>query len=175
MKKLAFACLALAVATLVACSDDSSSTTSTSKEKKVSCRERTLIDGAYENMLCFQTVESKREDVEDGCTEDEYSEYVEASLLEEPCDETRLKKKCPFPEDEDLVLFVYDKSLGRADCEEVWNILMSGDEADDETDDEGNIDFFYLVFPVQFPVVWWFSPYGMECLLIVGVHFHVGE
>ena len=26
-----------------------------------------------------------------------------------------MKKKCPFPEDEDLVLFVYDKTLGRAD------------------------------------------------------------
>jgi hypothetical protein len=35
-----------------------------------------------------------------------------------------MKKKCPSPEDEDLVLFVYDKTLGRADCEEIWDMLM---------------------------------------------------
>ncbi|WP_295057092.1 hypothetical protein [uncultured Fibrobacter sp.] len=135
MKKLAFACLALAVATLVACSDDSSS--GASKEKMVSCQERMLIDGEYENIMCFQAVESKRKLIEEICGEDEeLSEYIEIGLQEEGCDENRLKKQCANPEDEDLSVFVYDKTMGRATCEEIWAKLS--EEEDEEEDDYGD-------------------------------------
>ena len=133
MKKMALVCFAFAVAVLVACSDDSSS--GASKEKLVSCRERMLIDGEYENIMCFQTVESKRAEVEEICEEDddEASEYVELSVQEEGCDETRLKKQCAHAEDEDLSVFIYDKTVGRATCEEIWAML---DETDDEAEDD---------------------------------------